>query len=66
MNGRHESRMVGATERIASAIERAASGIEGLLAIEERSEIRRAGRGLLKLGAKYTEEPERRPLRVVR
>ena len=66
MTGRLESRMVEAVERIAAAAERNAAGIEGLLSIEERSEIRRAGRGLLKLGAKYPAEPESPPLRVVR
>ena len=60
MNGRHESRMVEAVEKIAEAL-------EGRLAIEERDELRRAGRGLLELAAKYTEEePERTRLRVLR
>ena len=53
-------------ERIAEAIERNAAGIEGLLSIQERDEVRRAVKGLLKLRAKYPVEPERAPLRVVK
>ena len=58
---------VKAIESLTEAVARAADGIEGLRAIQERDEARRAGRGLFELAAKYTEEePERTPLRVVR
>ena len=59
MIGRLDSRSPDALERIADALERQ-------VAIQEREEARRAVRGLLRLRAKYPEEPERRPLRVVR
>ena len=60
MTDRHESRMIEAVERIASAI-------EGLLSVAERDEARRSGRGLFELASKYdTDEAERTRLRVVR
>ena len=59
--------MIGGLEsRMVEALESIAAGIERLASLEERDEIRRAVRGLLKLCAKYSEEPETPPLRVVR
>ena len=66
MNDRHEARVIEAVERIASAAERAADGIQRLAAESERAEVRRAAKGLLKLQANHAVEPERRPLRVVK
>ncbi len=59
MIGRLDSQSPDVLERIAAALER-------LVALQERDEVRRAVKGLLKLRAEYPEEPERPPLRVVR
>ncbi len=59
MSGHLDSQSPDALERIAAALERIAS-------LQERDEVRRAVKGLLKLRAEYPEEPERPPLRVVR
>ena len=48
------------------SIERIADALERQVALQERDEVRRAVKGLLKLRVKYPEEPERTPLRVVR
>ena len=49
-----------------TVLTRIADALEGLVALQERDEVRRAVKGLLKLRAKYAEEPARPPLRVVR
>ena len=59
MIGRLDARPLDSLDRIADALERLADEAE-------RAEVRRAARGLLKLQADHPEEPERRPLRVVR
>lgn len=60
MIGRLDSRSTDVMERIAAAIER-------LAARQEREELRRAVRGLIRLQRKYSQEEVRvRPLRVVR
>jgi len=48
------------------ALDRIADALERLADEAERAEVRRAAKGLLKLQADYTEETERRPLRLVR
>ena len=48
------------------ALDRIAATLEGLLALQERAEVRRAVKVLLKLREKYPEEPERPALRVVK
>ncbi len=47
-------------------IRRYVDAFERYVALQERDEVRRAVKGLLKLRVKYPEEPERTPLRVVR
>ena len=59
MSGRRDSQSPDVLERIAAALER-------VVALQERDEVRRAVKGLLKLQAKYPKEPERPALRVVR
>ena len=49
-----------------TVLERIAIGIERLVALHERAEVRRAVRGLLKIQANHPKEPARPPLRVVR
>ena len=60
MIGRLDSQPPDVLERIAAALER-------LVALQERDEVRRAVRGLIRLQRKYSQEEVRvRPLRVVR
>ena len=47
-------------------IRRYVDAFERYVALQERDEVRRAVKGLLRLRAKYPEELEQHPLRVVR
>ena len=49
-----------------TVLEGIADALDRIAALQERDEVRRAFKRLLRLRAKYPEEPESPPLRVVR